>query len=200
MKKVLSLLAVFSVSSSALVAGVANIAYGSASNTGGANFLGSTSVSVGYFTGDVFSADLIGWNSLNTNSLDLVGTGFFAGSASSVDTLAASGSQAYLLFTDGSLNGFVTSNAWATLSGTDSPAPPASLSYTIGASDSSATLSAFAGTGATVSVTDGQGTDFIGGYSGNGVSIALSAVPEPSAYATLAGLLALGCVMLRRRA
>ena len=200
MKKIISLLAALSVSSSALVAGVANIAYGSASEAGGANFLGATSVSVGYFTSDVFSADLTGWNSLATNSTDLVGTGFFAGSVSSLDTTADSGSQAYLLFTDGSLNGFVTSNSWADLSGTDSPAPPASLSYLIGSSDSASTLSTFGGTGATVTVTNGQGSDFLGGYSGSGVSIALSAVPEPSAYSMIAGFLALACVMLRRRA
>ena len=200
MKKVLSLLAALSVSSSALVAGVANIAYGSAVEAGGANFLGSTSISVGYFTGDVFSADLTGWNALDSNSTDLVGTGFYSGSASSVDTTAGSGLQAYILFTDGSLNGFVTSNSWANLSGTDSPAPPASLSYLIGSSDSDATLTTFAGTGATVTVTNGQGSDFLGGYSGTGVSIALSAVPEPSSYALIGGLLALGCVMLRRRA
>ena len=200
MKKVLSLLAALSVSSSALVAGVANLAFGSATEAGGANFLGSSSDSVGYFTGDVFSADLTDWNSLATNSTDLVGTGFFAGSASSVDTTDGSGLQAYLLFTDGSLNGFVTSNSWANLSGTDAPAPPPSLSYLIGSSDSSATLSAFAGTGASVTMTDGQGSDFLGGYSGSGVSIALSAIPEPSSYALLGGLFALTCVMLRRRA
>ena len=200
MKNILSILAALSVSSSALVAGVANIGFGSATEVGGAQFLGSTSVSVGYFTGDVFAADLTGWNSLATNSTDLVGTGFFAGSASSVDTTAGSGATAYLLFSDGALNGFVTSASWDLLTGTDSPAPPASLSYLIGSSDSASTLSTFGGTGATVTVTDGQGSDFVGGFSGSGVSIALSAVPEPSAYSMIAGFLALACVMLRRRA
>jgi hypothetical protein len=74
------------------------------------------------------------------------------------------------------------------------------LDYSIGASYTSSDLTTYAGAGALVTVTNGQGTDFLGGYNGDGVSIALSAVPEPSAYAALAGILALGCVMLRRRA
>lgn len=200
MKKVLSLLAAISVSSSVLVAGVADIGYGSAAAAGGANFLNSTSVSLGYFDADTFSADLTGWNALATNSTDGVGTGWYYESLASLDTTAAEGSTAYLLFTTGSLNGFVTSASWDTFSGATPPATPPVLDYTIGASATAASLTTLAGTGATVTVTDGQGTDFAGGYNGDGVSFTLSAVPEPSSYALLGGLLALTCVMLRRRA
>jgi hypothetical protein len=199
MKNILTILTVLSVSSSALVAGVANIAFGSTANYGGASFLNSTSVSLGYFSGDAFSADLTGWNSLASNSTDGSGTGSFFGSGQ-YDTTAASGSTAYLLFSDGALSGFVTADSWASFTGTDAPAPPATLDYSIGASYTSSDLTTYAGAGALVTVTNGQGTDFLGGYNGDGVSIALSAVPEPSAYAALAGILALGCVMLRRRA
>jgi hypothetical protein len=158
MKKVLSLIAALSVSSSVLVAGVANIGYGSAAAAGGANFLNSTSVSLGYFTGDTFSADSTGWNSLATQSTDGVGTGWFYESLGSFDTTAADGSTAYLLFTTGSLNGFVTSDSWDLFTGTVSPAAPSTLDYTIGGSDTAASLSTFAGTGATITVTNGQDT------------------------------------------
>jgi hypothetical protein len=47
----------------------------------------------------------------------------------------------------------------------------------------------------------GFGTQFdvIAGSSTNGLTM-LTTVPEPSAYAALAAILALSCVMLRRRA
>ena len=199
MKKVLSLLAALSVSSSALVAGVANIGFGSAAAAGGAMFLNSTSVSLGYFTGDTFSADLTGWNALDTQSSEFYGGWFY--DSGQYDTSAADGSTAYLLFTTGTLNGFVTSASWDSFSGADAPATPPTLDYTIGGSATAASLTTLAGTGATVTVTNGGGTNFSpGGSNGDGVSFTLSAVPEPSSYALLGGLFALTCVMLRRRA
>jgi len=181
-----------------LVAGVANISYGTQVAPGGAQFFGADglaadSVTVGYFTGDVFSADLTGWNALATNTSAPLG-GYMSTTTANTDTTAGNGLTAYLLVSDGALNGFVNVSTWATLSGTTAPATPASLNYTIGASD---TVTGFDGSG-TLSIIAGQGTDFAGGFSGTGVSI--NVVPEPSAYAALAGLLALGCVMLRRRA
>jgi hypothetical protein len=44
------------------------------------------------------------------------------------------------------------------------------------------------------------GNQVAGGGFGAGTQFQTAAVPEPSAYALLGGLLALGCVMLRRRA
>jgi len=198
MKNILTIIAAFSVSSSMLVAGVANITFGSAAEFGGGQFFGADgnaadSVTVGYFTGDTFSADLTGWNALGSNSVSPFG-GFISTTTANTDTTAGNGLTAYLLVEDGALNGFVTVSSWAALTGTTAPATPAGLSYTIGASDS---VSAFDGSG-TISILSGEGTNFQGGFSGTGVSI--NVVPEPSAYAALAGLLALGCVMLRRRA
>ena len=201
MKNILSILGALSVSSSMLVAGVANISFGSASEFGGAQFYGSDgnaadSITIGYFTGDTFNASLTGWNALESTSSAPFG-GFMAGSSANTDTSAGNGLTAYLLVTDGALNGFVNLSSWASLSGTVAPATPAALNYTIGATATAAGVNAFNGSG-TVSVVDGQGTNFGGGFAGSGVSIQV--VPEPSAYAALAGLLALGCVMLRRRA
>lgn len=198
MKNILSIIAAFSVSSSMLVAGVANISYGTQVAPGGAQFFGADglaadSVTVGYFDGDTFASDLTGWNALETNTVSPLG-GYISTTSANTDTTAGNGLTAYLLVQDGALNGFVNVSTWASLSGTSAPAAPAALNYTIGASDS---VNAFDGSG-TLSIIAGQGTDFLGGFSGTGVSI--NVVPEPSAYAALAGLFALGCVMLRRRA
>ena len=201
MKNILTIIAAFSVSSSMLVAGVANITFGSAAEFNGGQFLGADgnaadSVTVGYFTGDTFSADLTGWNALGNNSFSPFG-GYISTTTANTDTTAGNGLTAYLLVEDGALNGFVNVSAWAALSGTTAPATPAGLSYTIAGSATVASVNAFDGTGNIV-ITPGQGTNFAGGFGGGGVSI--NVVPEPSAYAALAGLLALGCVMLRRRA
>lgn len=201
MKYILSILGALSISSSMLVAGVANISFGSAAELGGAQFYGSDglaadSITLGYFTGDTFSATLTGWNALESSVSAPFG-GFMAGSTSNTDTTAGEGLTAYLLVTDGAFNGFVNLASWASLTGADAPATPPSLDYTIGGTVTASGLNAFNGSG-TVTVTDGQGTNFGGGFSGSGVSITV--VPEPSAYALLGGLLALTCVMLRRRA
>ena len=201
MKYILSILGALSISSSMLVAGVANISFGAATEFGGAQFFGADgqaadSITIGYFTGDAFSADLTGWNALESTSTAPFG-GFMAGSSANTDTTAGNGLTAYLLVTDGAFNGFVNLASWASLSGTVAPATPASLDYTIGGSVTASAVNSFNGSG-TVTVIDGQGTNFVGGFAPSGVSINI--VPEPSAYAALAGLLALGCVMLRRRA
>ena len=200
MKNILSILGALSISSSMLVAGVANISFGSAAEFGGAQFFGSDgnaadSITIGYFTGDTFNASLTGWNALESTSAAPFG-GYMAGSSANTDTSAGNGLTAYLLVTDGALNGFVNLSTWASLSGTLAPATPAGLNYTIGANGLDF-INAFDGSG-TVSIIAGEGTNFAGGNSGSGLSVNL--VPEPSAYAALAGLLALGCVMLRRRA
>jgi hypothetical protein len=198
----LSLVAVLGLSASSLFGGVANINYGTKAEFGGALFLGADggaadSVTVGYFAGDVFSADLTGWNALDTNTSGALG-GFFSNTTANTDTTAATGLTAYLLIADDAYTGFVNLDSWASFSGTVAPALPAQLVFDIGASETSASINAFAGVnGSAIIVTVGQGTDFAGGFSGSGVSVQV--VPEPSTYAVLSGLLALGYVMVRRR-
>ncbi|MDB2682485.1 PEP-CTERM sorting domain-containing protein [Opitutales bacterium] len=197
----LSLVAVLGLSASSLFGGVANFNYGTAAESGGAMFLGADggaadSVTVGYFAGDVFSADLTGWNVLDANTSGVLG-GFFSSTTANTDTTAATGLTAYLLIADGAYAGFVNLDSWASFSGTVAPALPEALSYVIGAAATSASVNTFAGVDSVITVTDGQGTDFAGGFSGSGVSIQV--VPEPSTYAALSGLLALGYVMVRRR-
>jgi hypothetical protein len=200
MKYILSILGALSVTSSMLVAGVANITYGTKAEVGGAQFYGSDglaaeSVTVGYFTSDVFSLDLTGWNALATNSVSPFG-GWFSATTANTDTADGDGLTAYLLVQDGALSGLINLASWDSLSGSTPPATTAALSYTIGGSETVSSVSVFGD----LTVTAGGGTNFAGGSSGTGVSFSLAAVPEPSAYALLGGFLALTCVMLRRRA
>jgi len=54
--------------------------------------------------------------------------------------------------------------------------------------------------GSSNSNVDSYGSEFEQFSNVNGAQFTVAAVPEPSSYALLGGLLALGCVMLRRRA
>jgi len=189
--------ALLSAGASSLIAGVANINYGSVIAPGGSQFFGSDSaaadsISIGFFAGDVVNADLTGWTSFATNST--FGPGALSSSSvANADTTAADGLTAYLLVQDGGLSGLFSLNSWAKYSGTVAPATPATLSFQFGASDTAANVIGVAGAGTAISVADA------GGFGGSGVSISLSVVPEPSTYAALSGLLALGYVMVRRR-
>lgn len=191
--------AALSVGASSLMAGVANINYGSVIAPGGSQFFGSDaaaadSISIGYFAGDVVNTDLTGWTSFGTNAAFGPGA-MSSASIANADTTAADGLSAYLLIVDGGLSGLVALNSWNDYSGTVAPATPASLVYQIGGGDTAADLTSFAAAGTAISIVNG------GGFGGNGVgvSITLTAVPEPSTFAALAGLCALGAVMVRRR-
>jgi len=199
----LVLVALLSLSASSLTAGIANIAFGSATVPGGGQFFGSDaaaadSITIGFFAGNTVDAtSLSGWTALASTSTFPFGG--FANPSENVDTTAGDGLNAYLLITDGALQAIVRLNSWATLTGVDSPATPTTLAYNFDSSASASAITSFAATGTTLSIFDGGGTDFSGGTNGTGVSFTLSAVPEPSTFAALAGLCALGAVMVRRR-
>jgi len=198
MKYILSILGALSISSSMLVAGVANITFGTKAEAGGAQFFGidglaAESVTIGYFTGDNLALDLTGWNALATNSFSPFG-GYFSTTTANTDTTPGDGLTAYLLVEDAGNSGLVNLGSWAVLSGSTPPTPTAALSYTIGSSETVSSVSVFGNLNAIA----GGGTNFAGGTSGTGLSF--NVVPEPSTYALLGGLLALTCVMLRRRA
>lgn len=208
-KNTLIIAATICVSSSSLVAGVADINYGSAAAAGGAQFFGSDagaadSISIGYFAGNTVNTDLTGWNAYDTSSTFTVpGTGYNngGGTLTDVDTTAGDGLIGYILIQDGALSALVTLNSWDTISGTVTPAPKPTLAFQFGSGATAAGITSFEAAGTTLTITDGEGTNFAGGFSGTGVSFRLSAVavPEPSTFAALAGFLALGCVALRRR-
>ena len=197
--KIVSFLAAISFGASSLLGqSIADINYGSKGAAGGGLFFGADggsadSIAIGYFSAAA-NAELTGWTafqtdtSWNTTGLNLAaGTGF--------DVTSSAGKDAWILFSDDSLTGLVRANDWASISGVAAPGTPAALVYQFDSADSAANISSFAGAGTTLTITDN------GGFQGSsGVGFQLTAVPEPSAYAALAGLLALGCVMLRRRA
>ena len=199
----LVLVALLSLSASSLTAGIANIAFGSATVSGGGQFFGSDataadSITIGFFAGNTVDAtSLSGWTALASTST--FSFGGFANPSETVDTTAGDGLNAYLLIADGTLQAIVRLDSWATLTGADSPSPPTTLAYNFDSSASASVITSFAATGTTLSIFDGGGTNFSGGTSGTGVSFTLSAVPEPSTFAALAGLCALGAVMVRRR-
>lgn len=203
LKNILFFSAALAGCTSSLTASFANINYVSLIKEGGAMFLGedgaaADSVALGFFTADSVSADLTAWTAINTNSSSRFG-GHFSDSISNFDTTAANGLTPYLLITDGSLSGLVTLSGWDQYSGQPNGTTPTELDYEIGADNTSAHLTTFAGAGTQLILTDGQGTDFSGGFSGTGVSVQLSPVPEPSTYAMLSGLFVLGFVALGRR-
>lgn len=203
----LILVALLSLGASSLTAGVANISYGSFAGVGGSNFFGSDaaavdSIAIGYFAGNTVDAtSLSGWTAFGT-STTFNPQGFSSNSLSSINTTAGNGLTAYVLIVDGGLQAVATLNSWVAITGADAPASPSGLAYTFGAADVASNITFFTAAGTTLNIVDGGGTNFAPtGTSGTGVSFTLSAVavPEPSTFAALAGLCALGAVMVRRR-
>jgi hypothetical protein len=199
--KIVTFLATISFGASSLLGqSIADINYGSAAALGGGLFQGADgasadSIAIGFFSAAA-SADLTGWTAFQTDTTFNNATGFSAAAITDVDVTAAVGKDAWILLTDGALSGLVRANDWASWSGVESPGTPGQLVYQFDLNDTAAGVSTLAAVGTTLSVITNGGQ---GGSSGLGFQLT-AAVPEPSAYALLGGLFALGCVMLRRRA
>ena len=164
------------------------------SNTlGGALFQGTDanaadSITLGYFSGTA-NAALTGWTALGAPDTTFnVSSGLNGAAFEGLDVTSAVGKEAWILVTDAALTGLVRANSWVNISGGTSPSPPATLVYTFGSSDSTATVTTLGN----VVITDN------GGFNGTGIAIAL-AVPEPGTYALIIGALALAWVAIRRR-
>ena len=196
--KIVLFLATISFGASSLLGqSIADINYGTTPAAGGGLFFGADggsadSIAIGYFSAAA-NAELTGWNAFQTDA-GWNAPGFNIAGGTGFDVTSAVGKDAWILFSDDSLTGLVRANDWASISGVAAPGTPAALVYQFDGGDVAANISSFAGAGTALTITDG------GGFQGQGVSFQLSAVPEPSAYAALAGILALCCVMLRRRA
>jgi hypothetical protein len=195
--------AFLALSSSSLLALSATINWGSAPAVGGGLFKGedgasADSITLGYFSG-VANAALTGWSAIQTDNSFNTEQGFNTANATSADVTAANGLDAWILIQDSSLSGLFRANDWVAYSGGDPagdpPSPEPTIAFQLDAGDTAAGISFIQGVGTTLSIMDNGGQ---GG--GSGVSIQLSAVPEPSAFALLSGALALGWVMVRRRA
>lgn len=197
--KITLFLATISLGASSLLGqSIADINFGSAPVPGGGLFFGADggsadSITIGFFSAAA-NAELTGWNALPSYDNSWNAPGFNIAGGTGFDVTSALGADAWILFYDDSLTGLVRANDWASITGVAAPGTPAALVYQFDGSDVAANISSFAGAGTALTITDG------GGFQSQGVSFQLSAVPEPSAYAALAGILALGCVMLRRRA
>ena len=200
--KIVLFLATISIGASSLLGqSIANINYGSAAALGGGLFIGADdtsadSIAIGYFSAAA-NAALTGWTAFNTDTSFNTTGGFNTAGATNATVDGAVGLDAWILIADGSLSALVRADDWASYSGVESPGTPASLVYQFDSDDTAENISSVVATGTTLTITDDAGQ---GGSSGVSFKLSSVAVPEPSSYALLGGLLALGCVMLRRRA
>lgn len=190
MNKLLKLVAFMAVGSLSVQAqNIADISFGSAAALGGALWVGADgaaadSISIGYFVENDTS---LAYQVIATDTTFENGAFNAFGFAGNQDVTAITGYTAWVQISDAAGVGYITSSQWVTYSGVAAPSPPTALNYELGAT-------AVVGDITTLGLASVSAPGF-GGSSG--VTIA---VPEPSTASLIAGMLALGSVMLRRRA
>ena len=163
-----------------------NVSWGTSSSAPGGLFFAADGVtsagtlSLGYFADDNTSNAFTSVASLTQTGG--APAGFIFGTSALTD-IDYAGRTPWVSLGVGS---YVTSSTWGTYTAADPGVPPTDLNISVNSSDVAATFTAI-----NAVVTDG------GGYNGNGPSI--TAVPEPSTYALLAGFAAFLFVAIRRR-
>ena len=206
MKKLISTLTIVALSPLASFAGNADFIFGSAIGLGGALFANANTITLGYFVvGSTSSAaaftELVndpfgnpGYVSSGSGTVvtsnDPFGNPGYARGEFSVDGLpsAAVGQAMYIKLSADVGDAYITDSAWSVIAATNPPALRALNDATIGHANPEQISFAAAGlTGTAVTP---------GGVGGTGLTIT---VPEPSTASLIAGMLALGSVMLRRR-
>ena len=201
MKKLLLLVTMLTVSASlsastiSFTAAVAN----NISGISGADLAASVQVSAGIWDGVSFTSLASGGNA-NVGA----GAGFFSNSSGKLDTASSAGSQLAFSWTDGGQTAIIYYDI------TSAPAEASSVdNWTLAGGDGGGTDFfqnnidvvdlTVGGSGATLNSSAVLINAAFGGTNSLGTPT-FSIVPEPSSYALLGGLLALTCVMLRRRA
>lgn len=187
MKKLLITLTTLSLISIGAYGQASNVTWGSAAAPGGAYWFGQdnsglTSLNLGYFSDDTFNSVA----TLTHNGVSPEGFIFGTSALSGIDYIG----QTAWIELDSTIGSYATFEDWGTFTGASAPTPPTTLDISVGvaATDANA-ISGWTLINAIVSVP--------GGFQDTGVNI--SAVPEPSTYALLAGFAAFIFVAIRRR-
>jgi hypothetical protein len=192
MKKLISTLTIVALSPLASFAGNADFSFGSAVGFGGALFDNSNTITLGYFAASApttFVALEVPLNDVATSN-DPFGNPGYANDAFSVVGLAteAEGRAMYIKLSADVGDAYITDSAWSVIAATEPPATPPLNNATIGHANAGQISASAAGLAVSVAS---------GGIGGTGLTITV--VPEPSTAGLIAGMLALGSVMLRRR-